>query len=131
MLTLYIRNINSSINEIITCSEDTLVIDLKKEIGSKIKQNHIYFNLIYNNQKLNPSDSLSNYNIPDQSTLFLMGVLNKERAILEEWFRVDGTNWVIHDNWNSNEPLNTWYGITTNEEGKVVRISFFVNINFE
>ena len=39
----------------------------------------------------------------------------------------DGNYWGRYDLWFSNEPLGTWYGITTNAEGRVTKIDLTGN----
>ncbi len=34
----------------------------------------------------------------------------------------DGPNWTIQDNWLSEEPIRTWFGITTNEMDRITRL---------
>ena len=35
----------------------------------------------------------------------------------------DGANWKINTNWLSAAPLDEWYGVTTDEEGRVLRLN--------
>ncbi len=55
-----------------------------------------------------------------------MNKLNVERAVLEEWFRLDGHNWYRHDNQCTDLPLSEWYGVTT-IEGKVICLNLSSN----
>lgn len=55
--------------------------------------------------------------------LLLWGCCRSERSILESFYKaLDGDKWEHKENWLSDKPLNEWYGITTDEEGKVVKI---------
>lgn len=55
--------------------------------------------------------------------LLLWGCCRSERSILESFYKaLDGDEWGHKENWLSDKPLNEWYGITTDEEGKVVKI---------
>ena len=56
--------------------------------------------------------------------LFLQAEVDKERAILEKWYReCGGDNWSHHENWCSDKPLNEWEGVWTNYGGFVWWIS--------
>lgn len=44
-------------------------------------------------------------------------------ALIAFYNATDGPNWTDNTNWCSDEPLDTWYGITTDSEGRVTRIS--------
>ena len=51
-----------------------------------------------------------------------------EREILIEFYNATGgDNWTNNENWCTDEPLNTWYGITTDNEGKVTEIKLREN----
>ena len=39
----------------------------------------------------------------------------------------DGIHWTDRSNWNSDEPLGDWYGITTNEDGRIVELNLAGN----
>lgn len=45
-------------------------------------------------------------------------------ALIAFYNALDGDNWVTNTNWLSNEPVGTWFGVTTTGN-KVVRIEFF------
>ena len=34
----------------------------------------------------------------------------------------DGANWDDNDNWLSDKPIGEWYGITTNDSGRVTKL---------
>ena len=43
-----------------------------------------------------------------------------DRAALVALYNdTDGDNWTDNENWLTDEPLDTWYGVTTNEDGEV------------
>ena len=48
-------------------------------------------------------------------------------ALIAFYNATDGPNWTDNTNWCSDEPLDTWYGITTDSEGRVTRISLANN----
>lgn len=55
---------------------------------------------------------------------FTPTVRNRDREILEAFYHsANGKNWPRQDNWCTDAPLNEWYGIDTNQEGRVTRIS--------
>ena len=70
------------------------------------------------------SDKMVKYSIIILITqLLLWGCCRSERSILESFYKaLDGDEWGHKENWLSDKPLNEWYGITTDEEGKVVKI---------
>jgi hypothetical protein len=46
-----------------------------------------------------------------------------EREILIKLYDTcNGNNWKNNNNWNTFEPLNNWYGITTNNNGNIIKI---------
>lgn len=50
--------------------------------------------------------------------------VDRERKALAALYRAtDGDNWKRHDNWNSDRPLDEWYGVYVNEDGHVRTIS--------
>ena len=49
--------------------------------------------------------------------------VESDREVLEAFYdATGGPDWFISTNWLSDEPLSAWYGVTTNEEGRVVRL---------
>ena len=47
-----------------------------------------------------------------------------DREILVEFYQVTGgPSWLQDDGWLSEEPLGAWYGVTTNDAGKVTELS--------
>ncbi len=50
----------------------------------------------------------------DRNTIHLYGAVNPtdKNALLDLYNSTDGNNWIDHTNWNTNEPVYTWYGIT-------------------
>ena len=127
---LYIKNINKSINLTIQLNRLSTILDLKLLVANKLDNIYpCFFKLVKGTNDLDNhlGTLLTDCNIENENTLYLMGKLNKERAVLNEWFRQDGHNWCTHNNWGSNEPLSEWFGITTNEEGKIIRIQMDSN----
>ncbi|MYJ79524.1 MAG: hypothetical protein F4047_15550 [Caldilineaceae bacterium SB0670_bin_27] len=46
-----------------------------------------------------------------------------DRAALTALFNAtDGENWVNNQNWLTDKPLSTWYGVTTNGNGRVTQL---------
>ena len=51
-----------------------------------------------------------------------------DREILEALYEAtDGPSWIRSDNWLTDAPLSTWYGIRTNEQGAVSYINLYNN----
>ncbi len=50
----------------------------------------------------------------------------RDRAALEAiYFAMDGPNWVVNTNWLSDEPLDEWHGVLTDEEGRVTALALY------
>ncbi len=48
---------------------------------------------------------------------------DSDRATLEAFYRAtNGPNWVNSDNWLTDAPLDDWYGVDTDGDGRVVRL---------
>ena len=48
----------------------------------------------------------------------------EDRAVLVELYNAtDGANWADNTNWLSDEPMREWHGVTTDDEGRVARLS--------
>ena len=48
------------------------------------------------------------------------GTVETDRAALMALYNsTDGANWTDNTNWGSTEPLGTWFGVTTNTDGRV------------
>ena len=51
-----------------------------------------------------------------------------ERAALVALYNAtDGANWTRNTNWNTSDPVSTWYGVTTNDTGSVTDLYMFRN----
>ncbi len=49
-----------------------------------------------------------------------------DRAVLVAFYEaMDGPNWNDNTNWLSDKPIGDWYGITTDNSGRVIRIFFW------
>ena len=47
-----------------------------------------------------------------------------DRVVLTALFNAtDGENWVNNHNWQTDKPLSAWYGVTTDENGRVTQLS--------
>lgn len=55
--------------------------------------------------------------IPDQST-----AKSDREALIAFYNSTDGPNWKNNTNWCSEKPLNEWFGVSTNAEGRVVKL---------
>ena len=48
---------------------------------------------------------------------------SEDRAALVEFYNAtNGANWTNNTNWNSSEPLERWYGVSTDESGRVTAL---------
>ena len=56
------------------------------------------------------------------------GTVATDRAALMALYNSSGSAfWTDHTNWGSNEPLGTWYGVTTDANGRVTALNLFYN----
>ena len=55
-------------------------------------------------------------------------MLLDDRGVLVKFFNsTDGPNWKIKSNWLSDVPIEEWYGVTTDSEGRVLELNFVNN----
>ena len=53
------------------------------------------------------------------------GSVGADRAVLVVLYAATGgANWEDNTNWLSAAPLDEWYGVTTDEEGRVLRLNW-------
>ena len=52
-----------------------------------------------------------------------ISIKEQREALIAIYNACDGKNWRHQDNWCSDEPLDKWYGISTDEQGNVIRIT--------
>ena len=53
---------------------------------------------------------------------------SQDRAVLVELYNAtNGANWRNNTNWNSSAPLNQWYGVATDSNGRVPKLSLTSN----
>ena len=50
-------------------------------------------------------------------------------ALVAFYNATNGENWFRSDNWLSDAPLGEWYGVTTNDDGRVIALDFNGNGN--
>ena len=48
-------------------------------------------------------------------------------ALVALYEATDGANWTNSNNWLSEEPLGSWYGVTTDDSGRVTQLSLSSN----
>ena len=48
-------------------------------------------------------------------------------ALIALYHATDGPKWIGNDNWLSDAPLDEWYGVTTDRNGRVIRLDLNVN----
>lgn len=49
-------------------------------------------------------------------------ITDDRQALIDLYNATGGDNWTNNTNWCSDKPLDEWYGVTTNEEGRVIRL---------
>lgn len=74
--------------------------------------------LVINRSMVRPTSDLEF--IPDE-------IVGDREALIAFYNATGGQDWVNSTNWCTDEPLDTWYGITTDDEGRVTRISMMDN----
>ena len=74
--------------------------------------------LVINRSMVRPTSDVEF--VPDE-------VLGDREALIAFYNATDGPNWTDNTNWCSDEPLDMWYGVTTNGEGRVRSISLVDN----
>ena len=74
--------------------------------------------LVINRSMVRPTSDVEF--VPDE-------VLGDREALIAFYNATDGPNWTDNTNWCSDEPLDTWYGVTTDSEGRVTGISLADN----
>ena len=74
--------------------------------------------------ELNGCIPASLYNVPDNDLVDAGAPSCIERdALVALYNATDGANWTITRNWLSDEPLDDWYGVTTDAAGRVTSLS--------
>jgi len=127
-ISLYISNITKSINIVIKCKQLITILELKELVAKELDTYPCLFRLTNGtNLEENLDALLTDLNINNEDKLYFMNKLNIERAVLEEWFRLDGHNWAHHYNWCSDLPLNEWFGIICVEDGSILHIQLDYN----
>ena len=53
--------------------------------------------------------------------------LPNREALVALYNATDGDNWRHNDNWLSNKPIGEWFGVFTNERGRVIRLDLAEN----
>ena len=49
--------------------------------------------------------------------------LESDRDVLVEFYKAtDGPNWIDNTNWLSDAPIGEWYGVTADENGRVIEL---------
>lgn len=65
--------------------------------------------------------------ITGRVTLTVMGPDRQREVLVKLYNATDGENWTNKGGWLSEGPLGSWYGVSTNENGQVIRISLHEN----
>eukprot|EP01038_Epipyxis_sp_PR26KG_P005263 gene5263-7313_t len=87
-------------------------------------------NLFDNNNNSNNNNNFNNNNISSNESYdaFHNEYDDTERLALIDLFNsTNGSQWKNNNNWNTFQPISTWYGITTNKYGRVIKINLSSN----
>ena len=63
----------------------------------------------------------------DMVSISVMGPSPDRETLIAIYNATDGPNWTKQDNWLSEAPVGTWYGITTNDGGRVTKLELSEN----
>ena len=74
--------------------------------------------LVINRSMVRPTSDVEF--VPDE-------VLGDREALIAFYNATDGPNWTDNTNWCSDAPLDMWYGVTTDSEGRVTQITLSDN----
>ena len=61
------------------------------------------------------------------STKLDLPICTDEDALIALYQATDGVNWVSNQNWLSNDPIGTWYGVITDENDRVIELDLSDN----
>ena len=64
---------------------------------------------------------------PPEATKPLPVHAGDRAALVALYNATDGANWHVNTNWLSDAPLGEWYGVTTNDEGRVTELNLANN----
>ena len=68
------------------------------------------------------TQTLNNCSIPVRVTVEGAGVSADRQALTTLYNATNGPGWLRRDNWLSDEPLGTWYGVSADAQGRVDRL---------
>ena len=54
-------------------------------------------------------------------------ICTDEDALIALYQATDGVNWVSNQNWLSDDPIGTWYGVITDENDRVIELNLSEN----
>ena len=54
-------------------------------------------------------------------------VATDQAALMALYNSTDGANWTIKTDWGTDPPLNMWYGVTTDTDGRVTELALGAN----
>lgn len=62
------------------------------------------------------------------ATLLQRAIEGSDRAVLVAFYNATGGDrWVDHENWLTDSPTDTWYGVTTDQTGRVTHLDLAAN----
>ena len=74
-----------------------------------------------------PTNDLEDLGLPDCNEAAGREESPDRAALVALYNATDGPNWTNNDNWLSDAPIGEWYGVTTDDSGRVISLSFVDN----
>ena len=65
--------------------------------------------------------------VSDSVTVTVSIVITDRTSLIDFYRALDGSNWNDSENWLSEEPLTEWHGVTTDANGRVIRLALRSN----
>ena len=63
----------------------------------------------------------------NNASALTQSVEGDREALVALYDATDGPNWTDKTNWLSDRPLGEWHGVTTDDEGRVTELNFYLN----
>ena len=71
--------------------------------------------------------NIEEMSVPDSGAPATKDVPTDRDVLVAFYHATNGSNWTNSDNWLSDGPLETWYGVTTGSSGRVIELSLSAN----
>ena len=111
-----------------------ILVDAGADMNERCQSNRTWFHgttaTAIANRRQRPEilEILRNRPAVDQSQRATSTSSGHDREVLARFYHAtDGQHWTYNDNWLSDQPLVKWYGVTTDETGRVTELSLFAN----